>query len=121
MKKIISVLFSVLFFLSCAQNPKEELIDKLISMVKSNTSFPVETEFSTFVDMVKEDGSSVVSIYYVRDMSAMPLREDMIQRLKNDAGMQKAFKEGISFVYRYYNAQGDSLIREETFKPQDIL
>jgi len=121
MKKIFSVLFSVLFFLSCAQNPKEELIDKLISVVKSSYSFPVETEFSTWVDMVKEDNSSVVYIYYVKDISGMSSREEMTNNLKNDAGMKKVFNEGVSLVFRYYNAQGDSLIREETFKPQDIL
>ena len=123
MKKLLYTLLAVsIIFSACAQDSKKELINKVIKELKKNfISFPVETDAGIIVDMINQGDSSILTIYHNKDMSRVPSRNVMIDYMKNDNGMKKSFNEGISFIYRYYNAQGDSIIREEIFTPKDIL
>ena len=77
--------------------------------------FPVETEFSTFVDIVKENNSSIVSSIMLK-ICLNSIKRGNEKLFKNDAEL-KGLKEGV-FIYRYYNTQGSTIIREEIFTPR---
>lgn len=136
MKKIvyISIISTLFFSYSCYQEPSSfnesnhksnyRLINELITITKSNFILPYDLGNGIqWIDIINENNINVVTIYYVKDTSiipTLPSREESIQKIKEDTGMINMIQEGVNFIYRYYINEGDSLIKEDSYKLTNI-